>query len=65
MKRLALCLLLCGCATPEPSDKLDLPHEGWPVAARQEIQQLRYELARLKIEHELLQDMFRNTPPPF
>ncbi len=32
MKRIALCLLvLSSCATPAPTDPLDLPHERWPM----------------------------------
>jgi len=73
VKRAALCLLLfSGCCTPVPTDRLDLPREGWPVgkmkrrdgetACRCKIQ---LELDRLKIEHALLQQLGRNSSPPF
>jgi len=64
MKLFLLLLLLTACTTA-PTDKLDLPKERWPMACPNEVAQLRYELARLRIEHELLLELGRNSSPPF
>jgi len=64
MRTIFLLLLLTACTTA-PVDRLDWPRESWPMAATNEIAGLKYELARLRIEHDLLQALGRNASPPF
>jgi hypothetical protein len=59
-------LVLTACRSPEPVDRLELPHGEWPILAPlSECGTLQQELDRLKIELGLLQALGRNSSPPF